>query len=96
MPKIRFTQNHVLHDEHRGTDRETKFGIGDIREFRDSTCEFWKNLGLAEDYVPPVKKLAERAAPAPAYPSPEVQVTAASVSATVIPATAKIEKAVGK
>ena len=46
MPKIRFLVNAELQDEHRGTDKATRYKEGQVLEMSQRSALHWLNRGL--------------------------------------------------
>ena len=54
MPKIRFTRDHLIKDEHRGTDKETRYKKGHVMTVSEASATHFLNRRVAE--IVPVQK----------------------------------------
>ena len=54
MLKIRFTREHLIKDEHRGTDKETRYHVGDVISVNQASADHFLNRRVAE--IVPVQK----------------------------------------
>ena len=62
MLKIRFTKEHLIKDEHRGTDKETRYHVGDVISVSRASADHFLNRRVAE--IVPVQKRKSAEKPA--------------------------------
>lgn len=57
MPFVKFTENRVVDDRHKGTAQEVRFKAGEVYELPFESCMRWKKRGVAVDATPEEEKL---------------------------------------